>query len=259
MAAMSDSRWRGRGARRLLEGRLIPAPRWHPPFAKRHCTVHLAVPAVDRCDRCGQPFCADCLQFVARWRVCSACRARLERDHAGLSLISRWRALIPSLLAIGVIGLVITGGVVAINLFSKGMAGTATPDLVGTTEQVSCREHYPDPTKLYVVGGLPLFGYPPSRLTFENCHFQPDETARAVGGIFGYDEHGQRLGEDLGPAVAHASKGGVLTVSLDIPDHTRFQGSYEIRATVIGHEGSEGTASLSAEGNLVQPTAGPSG
>jgi hypothetical protein len=65
---MRQSRRRPFPAAWLAE-RLIARPRWHPPVGNRACSVHPFLPAVDRCDRCGQPFCADCLQHVARWRI----------------------------------------------------------------------------------------------------------------------------------------------------------------------------------------------
>lgn len=252
---VSIRRWRGRAASQWLEARLIAAPRWHPSAEKQSCLVHLATPAVDRCDRCGQPFCADCLQFVGRWRICSACVTWLERERVGRPLGERLRPFWPSLLATLIFGAVFIGVVVTIN---RGTAGAITSgNLIGTTDQVACLQHYPDPSKLYVVGGLRLFGYPPAQLVLQNCHVQPHEVVRVQGGIVGYDLHGQRFSLPLGPVTAEGGANGVLVVTLPVPDPRRFEGSYEMRIMATGHEGSTASAVLSAEGNLAQPTAGP--
>jgi len=234
---------------------LIAVPRWHPSAERKPCTVHLATPAEDRCDRCGQPFCVDCLQFVGRWRICSACRIWLEHERAGTPLHERLRTFWPALLATLMFGALLVGGVLAIN---RGTAGATTSgDLIGTADQVACLQHYPDPGKVYVVGGLPLVGYPPAELVLENCHVQPHEAVRVQGSLSGYDEHGQRFSLPLGPVAAEGGANGVLLVRLDVPDPRRFVGSYELRITATGHEGSNASAALNAEGNLAQPTAGP--
>ncbi|MGI8913170.1 MAG: hypothetical protein ACR2JY_05155 [Chloroflexota bacterium] len=238
-----------------IGSRLIASPRWHPPVNGRRCTIHLATPAVDRCDRCGQPCCADCLRPVQRWRLCDACMTRIARERAGTPLPERLRTFWPALAATLVFGALFVGGVLMIN---RGASG-AIPggNLIGTTAQVACLQYYPDPGKLYVVGGLRLFGYPPAQLVLQNCHVQPHEAVRVQGSIWGYDLHGQRFSLPLGPVTAEGGANGVLVVTLTVPDPKRFQGSYEMRITATGHEGSSASAALSAEGNLAQPTAGP--
>lgn len=234
-------------AKHWLGLRLIESPRWHPPVNGQCCTIHLATAAVDRCDRCGQPYCAGCLQHVQRWRVCNACLSLLNRERAGPPLRERLQAFWPALAATLVFGVLFVGGVLAIN---RGTAGATTfGNLIGTADQVACLQHYPDPGKLYVVGGLPFRGYPPAQLVLENCHVQPHEAVRVQGSIAGYDEHGQRFSLRLGPVTAQGGANGVLVVTLPIPDPRRFEGSYEIRITATGHEGSSASAALRAEGS----------
>ncbi len=222
------------------------------PVDHRACSEHPATRAQDRCDRCDRPFCAACLRDVGRWRACDACLAWLERERRGRPLGERLRALLPSLLAAGALGALMVGGMLAIG---RGTGGaTSAASLVGTAGQVGCLERQPDRSKLYVVGGLPLHGYPPAHLILENCAFRPRQAVLLEGSVFGYDDHGQPFSEQLGPVTTQAATSGVLTATVDIPDHTRFEGSYQLRITAIGHEGSNATASLSAEGNTVPPT-----
>jgi hypothetical protein len=235
--------------------RLIASARWHRPVDRKSCAVHLATPAVDRCDRCGQPFCADCLTHLERWRVCGVCLARLLRERAGPPLQERWHTFWPPLLAALIFAAVLVGGVLAIDRGTAGAVGAG--NLIGTTGQVACLQRYPDPGKLYVVGGLALYGYPPAQLVLTNCHVQPQEAVRVQGSIAGYDVHGQRFSLPLAPVTAEGGANGVLVVTLPVPDPWRFQGSYEIRVMASGHEGSAASAILNAEGNLAQPKGGP--
>lgn len=52
---MKDEGWRSE---------LIERPRWHVGVEQRDCRFHPATGAVDRCDRCSEPYCAACLQEV---------------------------------------------------------------------------------------------------------------------------------------------------------------------------------------------------
>lgn len=245
-------RWKGRAASQWLETRLIAVPRWHPSAERQPCTIHLATPAVDRCDRCGQPFCAACLQAVERWRICRACLARLERERAGTPLRERLRAFWPAALAALIVGVLLTGGMLAINRGTGSMAAGAS--LAGSAKKIGCLQAYPDRARLYVVGGLPLFGSPPEHLVLENCDFQPGEGALVAGGISGYDVHGQPFSEKLGPARGEVGDDGVLVVTVAIPTPTRFEGTYRITLQATGTAGSAAVAHLSAEGNIAQPT-----
>lgn len=242
-------------ADRWLASRLIERARWHVPVDQRVCTRHPELAATDRCDRCGQPFCAGCLHHMQRWRVCGACLTGIVRERAGPPLQERWHAFWPPLLAALLFAAVLVGGVLAID---RGTAGAVNAgNLVGTSGQVACLQRYPDPGKLYVVGGLALYGYPPARLVLTNCHVQLREAVRVQGSIAGYDAHGQRFSLPLGPVAAEGGANGVLVVTLAVPDPWRFQGSYEIRITASGHEGSAASAILDAKGNLAQPKGGP--
>ncbi len=186
--------------------------------------------------------------------MCSACLTALERERAGRPFGERLCTVWPPLLAALLFGAVCVGVVLAIN---RGVAGSTTSgNLIGTTDQVACLQKYPDPGKLYVVGGLPG-GYPPAQLVLQNCHVQPHEAVWVVGSIVGYDMFGQRFSLPLGPVTAAGGANGVLVVTLHVPEPRCFEGSYEMRITAIGHEGSAASAALSAEGNLRQPTRGP--
>ena len=167
-----------------LAARLLDRPRWHVPVAGRMCSEHPERAAQDRCDHCGQPYCAACLQAVERWRLCSACLTSLGHERAGQPLRERLRGFWPALLTTVIFGALFAGGVQVIN---RGVAGSTTSgNLIGTTDQVACLQKYPDPGKLYVVGGLPG-GFPPAQLVLQNCHVQPHEAVRVVGSIVGYD------------------------------------------------------------------------
>ena len=39
------------------------------------CRNHPGIAAIERCDRCGQPFCYECLVAVGGWNYCAACQA----------------------------------------------------------------------------------------------------------------------------------------------------------------------------------------
>jgi len=248
-------RWSGHVASRWLEGRLIAAPRWHPPVEQRRCAVHLAMPAVDRCDACGRPFCAACFQAVGRWRVCTACVARLERERTRTPLGERLRERWPSALAAVVFAALLGGAVLAMNRGTSGAISATS--LVGSARKVACLQSYPDPATLYVVGGLPLYGTPPEHLVLETCDFRPDEGAIVTGGIAGYDFHGQPLFATLAPARARAGDDGVLAVTVAIPNPMGFEGAYRITLRATGGAGSSAAAFLHAEGNIAPPTPGP--
>jgi hypothetical protein len=242
-----------------LAARLIARPRWHPPVGNRACSVHPFLRATDRCDRCGQPFCADCLQHVARWRICRDCLAWLIRERSGPSPAvrrDRWREARPSVLAALVIGLVLT----AIIVLATGVLGQAdAPGTVaGAGQRSGCLEQYPDRGRLYVLGGFSLSESVPASITLRNCGFQPGESFQVVARIDGaMNEHGVH-NLLVGSASGQADAEGQLKATVTIPSHADFPfpGAFDLHLRATGEQGSIASRDLHG-GEIVAPAASP--
>jgi len=242
-----------------LAERLISRPRWHPPVGNRACSAHPFLPAVDRCDRCGQPFCAGCLRHVARWRICRACLALLVQERAGPSPQARQdrrRHMVPSLLAAVVIGLLFAATItLATGLL--GAAGRAST-VAGTAQRSSCLQRYPDRGRLYVVGGVSLSEPVPATVELRNCGFQPGERFQVDARIDGaMDGHGVRnllVGSASGPATSE----GEIQVTVHIPNHARFPypGAFDLHLRATGEQGSLASRDIHG-GEIVVPVTGP--
>jgi hypothetical protein len=242
-----------------LAARLIARPRWHPPVGNRACSVHPFLRATDRCDRCGQPFCAACLQHVERWRICRECLAQLTQERTGPTLAvrrDRWRQTRPSLLAALVIGLVLT----AIIVLATGVLGHAgAPGTVaGAAQRSGCLEQYSDRGRLYVLGGFSLSESVPTSVTLRNCAFQPGESFQIEARIDGaMNEHGVH-NLLVGGASGRADAEGELMATVAIPSHAVFAypGAFDLHLRAVGKQGSIASRDLHG-GERVVPAGSP--
>ena len=244
-----------------LAERLISRPRWHPPVGNRPCSVHPFLRAVDRCDRCGQPFCADCLQHLARWRICRACLALLVQERAGPSPQARQdrrRHLLPSLLATIVIGFLFAG-TVALATGLLGRAGRAST-VAGAAQRSSCLQRYPDRGRLYVVGGVSLSEPVPATVALRNCGFQPGERFQVEARIgIGSGAHGLPVPTLLaGTITGRADPQGELRATIAIASRIRsaYGGAFDLHLRATGEQGSLASRDIHG-GEIVVPVTGP--
>lgn len=243
-----------------LAERLIARPRWHPPVGNRPCSVHPFLRAVDRCDRCGRPFCAGCLHHVARWRICTDCLALLVQERDGPSPQARQdraRRLRPSLLAAVVIGLLFAG-TVALAAGLLGLGG-ATSTVAGAARRSGCLEQYPDRGRLYVVGGVSLSEGVPATVELRNCGFQPGERFQVEARIgIGSGAHGRPVPTLLAATVSgQADAQGELRAVIAIPNRVRSAyGAFDLHLRATGDQGSLASREIHG-GEIVVPVTSP--
>lgn len=240
-----------------LAPRLIARPRWHPPVGNRACDVHPFVRAVDRCDRCGHPFCAACLQTLQRWRICTACLAWLHQERRGLTWRERWqrrpevRAGILAALAIATVAAVVV-------LLAAGVLGQPAASTAAAAQRSACLEHYPDRGRLYILGGTSLSESVPATVELRNCGFQSGERFTAEARIDGFTNgHGVR-NLLVGSASGRATAEGEVRVTIAIPSHQQFPypGAFDLHLRVVGEQGSLASRDVHA-GEIVVPVSGP--
>lgn len=249
-----------RMADRWLASRLIERSRWHVPIGRRSCTRHPERPAEDRCDRCGQPFCAHCLAHIERWRVCTTCLGRLRRERQGDPLRARlvgvWRK-VAAVLAIG--GLMV--GILVV--ISRSIGGAASDAVLGSTahavgpkvilaQQMGAPAAIPASLQLQV----PLeSASPPAHITLSGTGFQPDEQVRLTGKLSGQTGAGQVASVTLvlwrplpSGAVQATSTGDLVSIVFTVPNSSRFFGGYHVQVQAIGNRGSRASVGVTAGG-----------
>ncbi|MGI8913787.1 MAG: hypothetical protein ACR2JY_08385 [Chloroflexota bacterium] len=245
-----------------LAPRLIARPRWHPPVGNRACNVHPFLRATDRCDRCGQPFCATCMQHVERWRICRDCLTWLIQERTGPTAPvrqDRWRQARPSLLAALAIGLVLTATIT----LATGVLGQAdsTSTVAGAAQRSGCLEQYPDRGRLYVLAGVSLSESVPATIELRNCGFQPGERFQVEARIDGArrDYHGVR-NLLVGSVTGQADQEGAVHATVTIPSHDTFiyPGAFDLHLRASGEQGSVASRDIHG-GEIVVPfaTVGP--
>lgn len=244
---MKDEGWRTR---------LIERPRWHVAVEQRYCHVHPASRAVDRCDRCGEPFCAACLQQVERWRVCAACVAQFRREERAGRLPARLHRMRREIVAGISILVVLT--LVVVGLQALLQSGGSNADLLRSAEIVGSKLHggaaqQPAAT-LQVVGTLSA-DHPPATLLVVGHGFQPGAavTLRAEvdgpGALLGQTERGQAGVTTLGAVIARADGTGAISAQIAVPDAATVPAPYRIQVHAQEDHKTAGTLDVQPGGS----------
>jgi hypothetical protein len=247
-------------ADRWLASRLIERPRWHVPVERRACTRHPELAATDRCDRCGQPFCAGCLTQLERWRVCAPCLGQLRRERQGAPLGTRWGGVWRDVAAVLAFGALMVAIVV---LISRGLGGAGSDAALGATahaigpkalraQQMGAAPPVPASLQLQVPLGS---GSPPAQIVLSGAGFRAGEQVRLTGTLSGQMGAGHVASVAL--ALAHPSPGGevratsagdLVTVTLAVPNSSRFFGRYHVQVRAVGDAGSSARFDATAGG-----------
>lgn len=247
-------------ADRWLASRLIERARWHLPVDHRACTRHPELAATDRCDRCGQPFCAGRLAHLERWRVCATCLGQLRRERQGAPLRTRWGGVWRDVAAVLAFGALMVGVVVAIG---RGLGGggsdaalgnaahTIGPRVLGA-QQMGAAAPVPAGLRLQVALGS---GSPPAQIVLSGAGFRPDERVRLTGTLSGQTGPGRVATVALalsrpppGGEVRATSAGDLAAVTLAVPDSSRFFGRYHVQVRAVGDAGSSAQFDATAGG-----------
>jgi hypothetical protein len=234
---MKDEGWRSR---------LIERPRWHVGVEQRYCRLHPATRAVDRCDHCGEPYCAACLQGVERWRVCAGCLRLLQREERARRLPERLRRLRGQVVAaIGVL-LVLTLIAVGLQALLRGASSDAT--MLQSAELVGNKLNgapAPRLATLQVRGGLPA-AHPPAGFDVTGGGFRPGEVVQVTaevdvnGAVVGATKKGQAGVTELGGVTATAAKDGSIAVHFAVPNAAKLSAPYRIQVNAQGSRGTTG-------------------
>ena len=231
---MKDEGWRSR---------LIDKPRWHVGVEQRYCQVHPAFRAVDRCDRCGEPFCSACLQAVDRWRVCTACCRLFQREERSGRLperLRRWRGQVLVFVSIVAVLALVTLGMQAI---LSGASSNAA--MLQSAEVVGNKLHgapAPPLATLHVEGTLAA-AHPPATLVLTGRGFRPGEMVNVLaevdgsGAIIGPTERGQEGVTALGVVTTTAAKDGTISAHFAVPDADKLPVPYRIQVHARGNRG----------------------
>ena len=227
-----------------LASRLIERPRWHTPIERRACTVHQERPAQDRCDRCGRPYCADCLRHLERWRVCAACLGQLAREREAAAPGRRWQRLRPTLLAAAAL-LALSAPVFAGT--DRLLGSPADQALAGAGLEVGARLHggpaAPSHAALRLPAPLPA-GAPPAVITVAGTGFGTDELVEATATLTGKTVEGTPLAEKLDAHVYGPVDGGNLLIKIAVSDNLRIAAPYRLHVATNGDQGSAVTLDI---------------
>lgn len=231
-----------------LAARLLARPRWHVPVTGHMCSEHQERVAQDRCDRCGRPFCNDCLQHVQRWRACGACLATLRRERFLQTFPQRLRrgrvefvaSVVIVLLLLGVAGLI------------QHLLGSAASDasLAAAARRMSGAVTMQQPagqpgrpalqlSSMAVgggTGGLQVHGWA------SGGDFQPGETVHVTAIWTSPGQGGTVVIRTLGPFAPTADSDGTFAVYLDFgKDLPWTSGRPLLQVTATGDRGSVAT------------------
>jgi len=229
---MTDEGWRSR---------LIERPRWHVPIEQRYCHVHPAFRAVDRCDRCGEPFCAACLQEVERWRVCTACCRQFQREERAGRLAERLRRLRGEVLA--AVGVVLVLALVTIGMQALLRSTSSNPAMLQSAEIVGNKLNGAPPPRLATlqVEGTLAADHPPATLVITGHGFQASEivTVKAEldgsGALLGPTMRGQEGVTPLGQVTAKANKDGAISVWIAVHNAAQSATPYRLQVYAGGN------------------------
>ncbi|MGI8912294.1 MAG: hypothetical protein ACR2JY_00650 [Chloroflexota bacterium] len=238
---MKDEGWRAR---------LIEQPRWHASVAQRYCQLHPAVRAVDRCDRCGDPFCAACLQEVERWRICAVCRQQFRREERAGRLPSRLRRVRSEIVA--GISIVVVMALVVIGLQTLLRGSSSNAAMLRSAEIVGSKLNGAAAPRLVTLQMVGTAGadHPPATLEFTGKGFQAGEVVTVSaevdgpGALLGPTQCGQDSVTWLGSRMATADGAGAVTVRFSVPDADHLPTPYRIQAHARGNRGATAAFSL---------------
>lgn len=247
-------------ADRWLASRLIERSRWRVPVERRPCTRHPELAAEDRCDRCGQPLCAGCLDHLERWRVGTTGLGRLRQERRGTPLRQRLigaRRDVAALLAIGglLVGMLVVisrgigcgGGDAALG----NAAHTIGPKVL-LAQQMSAPTAIPASLHLQV----PLASAsPPAQIVLGGAGFQPDEQVHLTGTLSGQTGPGRAASVALAlrrplptGTVPATSIGDLISIALTVPNSSRFFGRYHVEVLATENKGSRAWFGVTAGG-----------
>ena len=238
---MKDEGWRSK---------LIERPRWHVGVEQRYCRLHPATRAVDRCDRCGEPYCAACLDEVERWRVCAGCLRLLQREERARRLPERLRRLRGQVITgIGVL-LVLALVTVGLQALLHGASSDAT--MLQSAEVVGNKLNGAPAARLatLLVAGPLAAAQPPAALDVTGSGFQPGEVVRVsaeidvAGAIVGPTKRGDAGVTTLGVVTVTAAKDGTITVHFAVPNAAKLSTPYRIQVNARGIRGTTGYLDL---------------
>lgn len=252
-----------------LATRMVERPRWHVPVLGHRCSEHAERMAQDRCDRCGRPFCPDCLQHLQRWRVCSACLVTLQRERSFQTIPQRLRRGKAEGIAAFVIVLVFAGGygLIQHQLGSAGsdasLAATARQmSGVGGVQQAAGHTGHPTLQLSSVAvgggtGGLQVHGW------VSGSGFQSGETVQVTAVWTSPRLGGAVVTKTLGPFTTKTGGDGVFAVYLDFGMNLPWTtGRPLLLVTATGDQGSSATLRRDdllarLQGYMQQQSAGP--
>lgn len=228
----------------------IEQPRWHVPVGRQPCTNHPAVRAVDRCDLCGQPFCAACFHNVRRWRICAACLPRLNGDQTRRPVGQRLRRIVPDLAAALAFGLFFLGVAVTINHLLGPAASDAA--MAGAARAIGHEQQTPTPhmAALRLTSDLAP-GPPPATIFLTGSHFQHGEQVLIIAELSGVTAAGQQVSFPLDHVVESANISGDLRARLTIAPTDHVDGPYRLHIEATGEGGS--TAMLDVTSGMAAP------
>lgn len=242
---MKDEGWRFR---------LIERPRWHVGVERRYCRLHPATRAVDRCDHCGEPFCAVCLYWVERWRVCAACLHQFQREEHASRLSERLRRLGGQVLT--VVGIVAVLALVTFGLQALLRGTSSNAAMLQSAGIVGNRLHgapAPPVATLHVAGTLAA-DHSPATLVITGSGFQTGEvvTVKAEldgpGALLGSTERGQVGVTSLGQVTAKADKAGAINAWIAVPEAAHAPTPYRVQVYARGNRGTTAALDLHPAG-----------
>ena len=236
-----------------LGSRLIEKPRWHLPVERRFCAVHPASRAVDRCDRCGQPFCAGCLQHVQRWRVCHACVNQFAREAQATQLPSRWRRARPEVLAaagvVAVLALLFLVVQAVVGSAGSNVDAMRSAEIIGGKLNGGATQHVGSLRLTTSLAGPAL----PPALPIAGSGFRPGEVVKVTteidgpGALIGATAPRQEGVHRFAPVTTRADSRGELTVTVPLPAGTVIPATYRLQITATGNKGT--IAALDRQGS----------
>jgi hypothetical protein len=231
-----------------LAVRMLERPRWHVPVVGYRCSEHPERPAQDRCDRCGRPFCHDCLHHLRRWRACHACLLTLQRERLFQSLPQRLRRGMAEGIAALVIVLVLLGAVGLVqhllgNAASDANLAATARHMTGVVggEQTTGQTGHPtlQLSSMAVgggTGGLQVHGW------LGGGGFRPGEAVRVTAVWSSPVPGGTTIIKTIGPFTAKAGPDGGFAVYLDFgKDLPWTTGHPLLQVTALGDQGSRAT------------------
>jgi hypothetical protein len=242
---MKDEGWRSR---------LIDKPRWHVGVEQRYCHVHPATRAVDRCDRCGEPYCAACLREVERWRVCTACCRLFLREERAVRLPERlrrwWGQVLVFVSIVAVLALITLGMQALLRGASSNAAMLQSAEIVGNRLNGAAA---PRTATLHVEGTLAA-DHPPATLVITGSGFLAGEvvTVKAEldgsGALLGPTNRGQEGVTPLGQATAKADNDGAISVWIAVHDAAHSPTLYRLQVYARGNRGTAAALDLHPAG-----------